>query len=495
MESRVSAPAEPLAPPAPEAHAGPTPTPGFWASVREALRGSEQDFTTTPLRRAILLLAVPMVLEMAMESVFALTDIFFVGRLGPAAVATVGLTESLLSVVYALAMGLAMGITAVVARRIGERDPEAAAHAAAMGVLLGGGVALVLGAAGVALAPTLLRLMGAPAEVIAVGSGYARVMLGGEASIILLFVANAIFRGAGDAAIAMRTLTLANAINIVLGPLLIFGPGPFPALGVTGAAVATTIGRGTGAAYALWRLFAASGGGRAAGSAPRVQLARRHFRPDAELLRRLVSLSSAASVQMMVSTASWIGLVRVTAGFGASALAGYTIAIRIVVFAILPAFGMSNAAATLVGQALGARNPDRARRAVWQTGHYAAAFLTALGLVFLVFAPALVDVFTRDAAVRAYAIDALRVIAAGFPLYGYGMVLVSAFNGAGDTRTPTWLNLAVFWAFEIPAAWLLARTFGLGPHGVFLSIALAFSSLAVAAGVVFRRGGWARSQV
>jgi putative MATE family efflux protein len=483
----VSAPAEPLAPalaPEPEPHAASPPR--FWASVREALRGSEQDFTTTPLRHAILLLAVPMVLEMAMESVFALTDIFFVGRLGADAVAAVGLTESLLSVVYALAMGLAVGVTAVVARRIGERDPEAAARAAAMGVLLGAGVALVLGAAGVALAPTLLRLMGAPDSVIAIGGGYARVMLGGEASIILLFVANAIFRGTGDAAVAMRTLWLANLINIVLGPLLIFGVGPFPALGVTGAAVATTIGRSTGALWALSRLV--RGGGR-------VQLARRHLRPDPELLRRLASLGGAASLQSLVGTASWIGLVRVTAGFGAEALAGYTIAIRVVVFAILPAFGMSNAAATLVGQALGARNPERARRAVWQTGHYNAVFLTTLGVAFFALAPSIVAVFSKDAAVRAYAADALRIIAVGFPLYGYGMVLVSAFNGAGDTRTPTWLNVAVFWAFEIPVAWLLARTLGMGPHGVFLAIAVAFSMLAVAAGVVFRRGRWAGVKV
>jgi putative MATE family efflux protein len=483
----VSAPAEPVATvlaPDPEPHAASPPR--FWASVREALRGSEQDFTTTPLRQAILLLAVPMVLEMAMESVFALTDIFFVGRLGADAVAAVGLTESLLSVVYALAMGLSVGVTAVVSRRIGEHDPEAAAHAAAMGVLLGVVVAAVLGALGVALAPTLLRLMGAPDAVIAIGGGYARVMLGGEVSIILLFVANAIFRGAGDAAIAMRTLWLANLINIVLGPLLIFGPGPFPALGVTGAAVATTIGRSTGALWALSRLV--RGGGR-------VQLARRHLRVDRALLGRLTSIGGAASLQSLVGTASWIGLVRVTAMFGAEALAGYTIAIRVVIFAILPAFGMSNAAATLVGQALGARDPERARRAVWQTGHYNAVFLTTLGVLFFALAPWIVALFTADPVVRAFASDALRVIAVGFPLYGYGMVLVSAFNGAGDTRTPTLLNVAVFWAFEIPFAWILARTLGMGPHGVFLAIAVAFSALALAAGVVFRRGRWARVEV
>jgi putative MATE family efflux protein len=481
----VSAPDVTLALPA-EAPEKPGPPPGVWATVREALRGSELDFSRAPLGRAILLLAIPMVLEMALESVFALTDIFFVGRLGSDAVAAVGLTESLLSVIYALAMGLGVGVTAMVARRVGERDPEGAAHAGAMGILLGVAVAIVLGVAGVVLAPQLLRLMGAPQGVIDIGGTYARIMLGGEASIILLFIGNAIFRGAGDAAIAMRTLWLANAINIVLGPLLIFGPGPLPALGVTGAAVATTIGRSIGAGYAISRLF--RGGGR-------VQLARRHFRPDALVLRTQLSLSSAASLQSLIGTASWIGLVRVTAGFGAAALAGYTIAIRVVVFAILPAFGMSNAAATLVGQSLGAGDPERARQAVWRTGHLNGAFLTALGIGFFAFAPAIVGVFTRDAEVARQGVDALRVIAVGFPLYGYGMVLVAAFNGAGDTRTPTWLNLGVFWAFEIPAAWLMARTLGMGPRGVYLAIAIAFSALALVAGVLFRRGRWARQRL
>ena len=475
------------------ARAAAAPAPGFWASVREALRGSEQDFTRVPLGRAILLLAVPMVLEMVMESVFAVTDIFFVAHLGARAVAAVGLTESLLSAVYALAMGLGIGATAVVARRIGERDPEGASHSAAQAVILGFAVAAVLGGLGVALAPRLLRLMGADDAVLATGLGYTRVMLGGEASIILLFVANAIFRGAGDAAIAMRTLWLANGINIVLGPLLIFGPGPFPALGVTGAAVATTIGRATGAGYALWRLtrlHVARADGTADGYAPRVRVARRHLRPDRAVIRTLVSLSSAAAVQSIIGTASWIGLVRIIATFGSDALAGYTIAIRVVVFAILPAWGMSNAAATLVGQALGAKDPDRAERAVWKTGHYNAAFMGALGLLFVVAAPLIVRIFTRDPAVTPHAVSCLRIVAAGFPFYAYGMVLTSSFNGAGDTRTPTWLNLAVFWAFEIPLAWVLAVPLGMGPTGVFVAIAIAFSTLAVVSGAIFRRGAW-----
>ncbi len=467
--------------PIPDAPAPPIPTPGFWASVREALAGSEQDFTVGPLGRAILLLAVPMVLEMAMESVFAVTDAYFVGRLGANALATVGLTESLLAIVYALAMGLGVGATAVVARRTGEKDPVGASRAAATAVAVGVALSLVLGGAGALFAPRLLALMGAPPGVLATGSTYARVMLGGEASIILLFVTNAIFRGAGDAAIAMRTLWLANAINIVLGPLLIFGPGPFPALGVTGAAVATTIGRSTGALYAFWRLTRPTS---------RVQVRRRDFGFDPAVVRSIAKVSGAAAAQSMIGTASWIGLVRVVATFGATALAGYTIAMRVIVFAILPAFGMSNAAATLVGQALGARDPERAERAVWTTGHYNAAFLGTLSVGFVLGAPTLIGVFTHDPGVLHYGTDGLRVVAAGFLLYAYGLVLTAAFNGAGDARTPTVLNLLVFWLFEIPVAYVLARPLGMGPHGVFVAIALAFSLLAVASAVVFRRGRW-----
>jgi putative MATE family efflux protein len=461
--------------------------PGFWASVREALRGSEQDYSRGPLGRAILLLAVPMVLEMAMESVFAVTDIFFVAHLGPAATATVGLTESLLAVVYALAMGLAIGATAVVARRTGEQDTAGASRAAGQAVLLAAGVAAVLGTLGAILAPELLALMGADPAVLAVGVNYTRVMLGGEATIILLFVANAVFRGAGDPVVAMRTLWIANGINIVLGPLLILGPGPLPALGVTGAAVATTIGRGTGAAIALWQLTRARAPGE---RAARVHLRAADLRPDRAVLRSLAQLSSAAALQSLIGTASWIGLVRIVALFGSTVLAGYTVAIRLVIFALLPAWGLSNAAATLVGQSLGAKDAGRAERAVWTTGRYNAAFLGGVGLLFLLAARPLIGVFTDDAAVAAVGVTCLRVVSAGFVFYAYGMVLTAAFNGAGDTRTPTWLNLLVFWLFEIPLAWVLAVPLGWGPTGAFAAIAVSFSVLAVVSAALFRRGGW-----
>ena len=472
-----------ITPPAPP---GDAPAPGFWGLVREALRGSEQDYTAGPVGRSVLLLAVPMVLEMALESLFALTDIFFVARIGADAVATVGLTESLLALVYALAMGLGVGATAVVARRIGEKDPEAAAHAAVQAIALALIVSIVLGALGAWLAPGLLALMGASPGVIAVGTGYARVMLGGEAAIILLFVVNAIFRGAGDAAIAMRVLWLASGINIVLGPLLIFGVGPFPELGVTGAAVATTIGRATGTLVALAALVKPGG---------RIPVARRHLRLDFGVMAQIARLSSTAALQTVIGTASWIGLVRIISLFGSAALAGYTIGIRVVIFALLPAFGMSNAAATMVGQALGARDPERAERSVWIAGRYAAYFLGAIGLAFLVFATPIVRVFTADAAVVPYAVSCLRIIASGFVFYGYGMVLTQAFNGAGDTRTPTLINLGVFWLFEIPLAYLLSVTFGMGPRGSFWAVTVAFSTLAVVSALLFRRGRWKGSVV
>ena len=463
----------------------------FWSVVREALHGTHHDFSRGPLGRAILLLAVPMVLEMAMESVFAVTDIFFVAHLGPAATAAVGLTESLLGAVYSLAIGLSIAATAVVARRVGEQDAEGAAQAAGQAMLLSTVVAVVLGAVGVLLAPRLLALMGATPEVLAVGTSYTRIMLGGDASVILLFVGNAVFRGAGDPAVAMRTLMLANGINIVLGPLLIFGPGPLPALGVTGAAVATTIGRGTGAAVALWQLTRAARGGAAA----RIQIRARHLRPSREHLKALVELAGSATLQNLVGTVSWIFLVRVVALFGAAALAGYTVAIRIVLFALLPAWGLSNAAATLVGQSLGAKDPDRAERAVWTTGWYNAAFLGAVGLAFVLLARPLVGTFSPDAEVVAVAVRCLRIVASGFVFYAFGLVLTAAFNGAGDTRTPTLLNLAVFWAFEIPLAWVLARPLGWGPDGAFAAVAISFSTLALVSAVVFRRGRWKTRQV
>jgi len=420
-----------------------------------------------------------MVLEMVMESVFVVCDVFFVAKLGPDAVATVGLTESMLALVYTLAIGLSIGATATVSRRIGEHDREGAASTAVQVIALGLIVSSVVGVLGALYAPSLLALMGASPSVIATGSGFTRVMLGGNASIVLLFLINAIFRGAGDAAIAMRVLWLANAINIVLGPLLIFGVGPLPELGVTGAAVATTIGRGTGALYAFGRLLR---------TGSRVELSRRHFRLDPRVMLRLVRLSTSGTFQVLVGTASWIGLVRIISSFGSTALAGYTIGVRIILFALLPSWGLSNAAATMVGQSLGARKPDRAERAVWVAARYNMYFLGAVGLVFVLFATPIVRLFTSEPSVVRYGADALRVVASGYLFYAYGMVLTQSFNGAGDTWTPTLINLFCFWLWEIPLAYALAIWLGLGPHGVYLAITIAFSTLAVVSAVLFRRG-------
>ena len=413
-----------------------------WDAVKDAIRGTHHDYTEGPIGRAIFLLAVPMVLETVMESVFAVVDVFFVSRLGADAVATVGLTESMMVLVYSLAMGLGIGATATVARRIGERDAEGAAHAAAQAILLGFIVSVVLGIVGVILAPTLLRIMGGSPAVIA-NAAFMQVMLGGNATVLLLFLINAVFRGAGDAAIAMRVLWLANWINIVLGPLLIFGIGPFPELGVVGAAVATTIGRGTGALYAISRLFRPGG---------RVHVTRRHFAFDPALMWQMVRLSGSGTFQILIGTASWIGLIRVISSFGSAALAGYTIGIRVIIFALLPSWGLSNAAATMVGQALGAKKPERAERAVWIAARYNLVFLGTVGLLFVLLARAIVSLFTTDPAVAPYAVDCLRIVALGFLFYAYGMVITSSFNGAGDTWTPTWLNLVVFWLWEIPLA-------------------------------------------
>ena len=458
----------------------------FWSTVREALRGSRQNYTEGPVGRSILLLAVPMVLEVVLESVFAVTDVFFVSRLGENAIAAVGLTESMMAIVYTLAVGLTIGATATVARRIGEQNPDGAARAAVQCLVLGVFVSIVLAIAGVTFAPTLLGLLGAPPEVVAVGSGFTRVMLGGNASVVMLFLINAVFRGAGDAAIAMRVLWLANGINIVLGPLLIFGVGPFPELGVMGAAVATTIGRGTGALFALYRLFQP---GR------HIQLKRSHLHLDFALMGSLLRLSGTGTLQVFIGTASWIGLVRILSQFGAAALAGYTIAIRIILFALFPSWGLGNAAATMVGQALGARKPDRAEQAVWMAGFYNLCFLGTVGILFVAFADPIVRLFTQDPAVLPYATDGLRIVALGFPFYAYGMVITQSFNGAGDTWTPTYLNLFVFWLFEIPIAYFLSGQVGLGPDGVFWAITLAFSVLAVASGMLFKTGRWKAKRV
>ena len=473
-----------LATPTPSV-AAPQGSRGTWATIKEALGGAHLDYTDGPIGRAIVLLAVPMVLESVLESVFAVVDVFFVSRLGADAVATVGLTESMMVLIYTLAMGLGIGATATVARRIGEKDPEGASHAAAQVVLLGVLIAIALGIIGVFAAPTLLRAMGGSAGVLA-NSTFTRLMLGGAINVLLLFLVNAIFRGAGDAVIAMRVLWLANAINIVLGPMLIFGVGPFPKLGVVGAAVATNIGRGIGGLYAISRLFRRGS---------RVRVEPRHFRPDPPLMWQMVRLSGSGTFQILVGSASWIGLVRVISTFGSTALAGYTIGIRIVVFALLPSWGLSNAAATMVGQALGARKPDRAEKAVWIAAKYNLAFLGGVGVLFVALAGPIVSLFTSDPAVASYAVGALRIIAIGFPLYAYGMVLTSAFNGAGDTWTPTWINLLVFWALEIPLAYALAISFQMGPRGAFMAITIGFSTLAVVTAWLFRKGNWKTRRV
>ena len=457
------------------------PDESLWSAIKESLRGSHRNYTTGPIGRSILLLAIPMVLEMVMESVFAVVDIFWVSHLGTDAAATVGLTESLLTLIYALAIGLSIGATAMVARRIGEQNPEGAARAAVQAIAIALIVSAVIAAIGAPLAPKLLALMGGSPWVIEHGSSFTRVMLAGNVTVVMLFMVNAIFRGAGDAAIAMRTLWLANWINILLGPCLIFGIGPFPKLGIVGAAIATNIGRGTGAVYALIRLFRHGG---------RFDIQRHHLRLEPAIMRRLLRLSSTATFQVFIGMASWIGLVRIISSFGSDAVAGYTFGIRVILFALLPSWGMSNAAATMVGQALGAKAPQRAERAVWQAGFYNMIFLGLVGLVFIVFAPQIIGLYTADPHVAAYGIDCLRVVSYGFLFYAYGMVLGQSFNGAGDTWTPTIINLFVFWLWEIPLAFVLSVHFDLGPRGVFIAITVAFSTLAVVSALVFRQGKW-----
>jgi putative MATE family efflux protein len=452
-----------------------------WSLLKEAIGGSHRNFTEGSLGQAIVLLAVPMVLEMAMESIFAVCDVFFVGRLGPDAVATVGLTESMITLVYTTGIGLGIGALATVARRIGEKDPDGAAHAAAQALYLGAAASLVLGLIGGIFAPQLLQLMGASPSVLATGSMFARIMLGGCGVVVFLFLINSIFRGAGNAAIAMRVLWLANSLNIVLGPCLIFGLGPFPELGVTGAAIATTGGRGIGALYALSYLLRPGS---------RVHIQARHLTPDLAAMVRMLRLCSSSIVQLFIGMASWIFLTRIISGFGSQAVAGHTIGIRVLLFALLPSMGMGNASATLVGQSLGAGKPDRAEAAVWRAGFYNFVFLGLVGLVFALFPQRIAGLFTDDPVVLGYASASLRTIAFGFPFYAYGMVISQSFNGAGDTRTPTLLNLFCFWLFELPLAWFLAYEWGMGPRGVFWAMMLAFSVFAVAAALVFRKGTW-----
>jgi putative MATE family efflux protein len=464
----------------------PLPQPGLWSSIREALRGSHQDYTAGNLNRAILLLAIPMVLEMVLESLFAVVDVLWVGRLGANAVATVGLTESLLALVFSIGIGLSMSTTAMVARRIGEKDPLDAGIAGAQAIFLGLLISLAIGVPAFIFAPQLLRLMGASPEIIATGTGYARIALGGCGAIVMLFLNNAIFRGAGDAAIAMRLLWVSNILNLILDPCLIFGLGPFPRLGVTGAALATFSGRSIGVLYQFYRLMKGS---------ERIRIPPSLLRFNPRVMWRLVRVSLTGILQFAIANTSWIALVRIVSIFGAAALAGYTIAIRIVIFVILPSWGLSNAAATLVGQNLGAGHPQRAEQAVWRTGLYNMLFLGIIGVVFIFTATPLVRLFTHDPAVVPLAASALRILSYGNVAYAYGMVMLQSFNGAGDTVTPTIVNFFGFWVLEIPLAWWLALHQGLRSTGVFLSIVIAQAAVALAGILLFRRGKWKKQKI
>jgi len=460
--------------------------PSLWDSIREAVRGSHQDFTAGSLNRAILLLAIPMVLEMVLESLFAVVDVLWVGRVGANAVATVGLTEAMLTLVFAIAMGLSLSTTAMVARRIGEKNPEAAAIAGVQAIFIGLTISVAIGLPCLFVAPRLLRLMGATPEIVAVGGSYARIALGGCGVVVLLFLNNAIFRGAGDAAIAMRLLWVSNIINLILDPCLIFGLGPFPRLGVTGAALATFTGRGIGVLYQFYRLLQGT---------ERIRVLRKQVAVNLEVLVRLIRLSLTGIFQFVIAQTSWIGLVRIVSLFGAAAVAGYTIAIRIVIFVILPSWGLSNAAATLVGQNLGAKQPDRAEKSVWRTGFYNMLFLGSVGIIFTLFARPIVSLFTNDPAVVPLAAACLRIVSYGNIGYAYGMVMLQAFNGAGDTVTPTILNLFAFWLFEIPLAYWLAIREGWHSNGVYYAIVIAEGALAIASILIFRRGRWKRLTV
>ncbi len=462
------------------------PTPTFWSSVREALRGSHQDFTAGNLNRAILLLAIPMVLEMVLESLFAVVDVFWVGRLGADAVATIGLTESLLSLVFAIGLGLSLSTTAMVARRIGEKDPTGAAVAGVQAIVIGLAASAVIGIPCFFYGPDLLRLMGASPQVVAVGSGYARIALGGGGAIMMLFLNNAIFRGAGDAAIAMRLLWVSNIINLVLDPCLIFGWGPFPKLGVTGAALATFTGRSIGVLYQFYRLLRGT---------ERIRILRSQIHLNFSVLLRLLRVSLTGILQFAIAHTSWIGLVRIVSIFGSAALAGYTIAIRILIFVLMPSWGLSNAAATLVGQNLGAKQPERAETSVWRTGLYNMIFLGVIGVFFVIFAEPVIRLFTSDPLVVPLAVTCLRILSYGNIGYAYGMVMLQAFNGAGDTVTPTIVHFFGFWLLEIPLAYFLAITLRMRSSGVFWSIVIAEAAIAAAGIVLFKRGRWKGQQI
>lgn len=462
------------------------PGTGIWSSLVEAIRGTQQDFTEGSISRAVFLLATPMVLEMFMESLFAIVDVFWVTRLGANAVATVGLTESMLTLVFSVALGVSMSTTAMVARRVGEKDREGAAIAASQAILLGSVVAVLMGLPGFWFSSQLLRVMGAAPDLIATGHRYTSIAFGGSISVMLLFLNNAIFRGAGDAAIAMRVLWFSNLINLALDPCLIFGLGPFPRMGVTGAAVSTLTGRSLGVGYQLWILIRGNS---------RIRVRTSDFRVVPRVIASLARVSTTGVLQFTIAHTSWIVLVRIISAFGAFAVAGYTIGIRIFIFVILPSWGLSGAAATMVGQNLGAHKIDRAQRAVYLTGLYNMIFLGAVAIVFIGMPAVIVHGFTADPAIEPFAVDCLRIIAFGNLAYAFGMVMVQAFNGAGDTVTPTMINVVGFWLCEIPLAWALAFPAHMKVRGVFASIPIAELFITGMSFALFLRGKWKRATI
>ncbi len=458
----------------------------IFSLFKKAITGEEKEFTKGSINYAIFMLSVPMVLEMAMESLFAVVDVFFVGKLGVDAVATVGLTESVITIIYSIAIGISMAATAMVARRTGEKNEDGAAHAAMQAVYAGVAISTIVSILGIIFAKDVLIMMGARTELVTHNYRYTQIMFGSNVVIMLLFLINGIFRGAGDASIAMRSLWLANTINIILCPTLIYGAGPIPALGLTGAALATTIGRGTGVCYQLYHLFKGKG---------LIKILSKHMNIDFPVLGSLFRIAAGGTAQFLINSASWIFLVRIISSFGSDALAGYTIGIRVIIFTLLPAFGMANAAATLVGQNLGAKQPERAETSVWRAAMFNMVFLGIISFIFFTMAAPIVRIFTTEPNVTAFGIQCLRYICLGYVFYAYGMVIIQSFNGAGDTRTPTIINIFGFWLFQIPLAYILAVTLKMGPKGAFLAISIAESAIAVAAIMLFRRGKWKKVSV
>lgn len=451
-----------------------------------AIAGNQEDFTTGSMRKAIFMLAIPMILEMLMESTFALVDIIFVSQISVNAVATVGLTESVITLLYAVAIGLSMSATAVVARRTGEKDKPGAAKAAVQAIFLGAAVAVIIGIIGIIYPKEILGLMGAEESLIAEGYGYTRILIGGNITIMLLFLINAVFRGAGDASVAMWTLVLSNGLNIILDPIFIFGLGPIPAYDVEGAAIATTIGRGVAVIGQFMILFFGWG---------RIKIGIKDFVINLPVMWSLIKVSLGGIGQFLIGTSSWVFLMRLVSEFGSEVLAGYTISIRVMMFTLMPAWGMSNAAATLVGQNLGAKRPERAEISVWKTGKYNAIFMAVISVIYLIFAKYIIGLFSDVADVVNYGALSLQVIAAGYIFYAYGMVVTQSFNGAGDTRTPTVINFFCFWVFQLPFAYLAAFTFDWGPSGIFIAITLAEILIAMVSVWLFRKGKWKTVQV